>query len=152
LRRKDRKVESKEGIEKIISKAKVLRVAFTSNQQPYIVPVNFGYNQNTFYFHCAKKGKKLEMIKANPNVAFELEGDVELVSGDIPCEFTMAYESVIGNGTASIVHETQEKILGLNHIMRQYSDEVVIKYKKDLVDRMLIVKIEVDELTGKKSN
>jgi len=151
LRRKDRAVVSKEGIEKIIKKAEILRVAFTSNLQPYIVPVNFGFNDNTFYFHCANKGKKLDLIKNNPKVAFELEGNVELIKGDVPCTFTMAYESVIGSGTASIVDATQEKIVGLNHIMNQYSDEVTLKYKKDMVDRIVIVKIEVDEMTGKKS-
>lgn len=151
MRRKDRAVVAKEGIEEIIRKAEILRVAFSNNQQPYIVPVNFGYNENTFYFHCANKGKKLDMIKSNANVAFELEGKVELIKGDVPCKFTMAYESVMGLGTAFIVEETQEKIVGLNHIMNQYSDEVTLKYKKDMVDRIVIVKIEVDEMTGKKS-
>jgi len=151
VRRKERAVLSKEGVEKIIRKAEILRVAFTSNQQPYIVPVNFGYHNSTFYFHCANEGKKLDMIRLNSKVAFELEGKVELIKGDIPCKFTMAYESVMGSGTASIVEETQEKIVGLNHIMNQYSDEVTLKYKKNMVDRIVIVKIEVDEMTGKKS-
>lgn len=151
MRRKDRAVVTKEGIEEIIRKAEILRVAFSNNQKPYIVPVNFGYHKNTFYFHCANKGKKLDMIRLNPNVAFELEGKVELIKGDVPCKFTMAYESVMGLGTASIVEETQEKIIGLNHIMNQYSDEVTLKYKKDMVDRIVIVKIEVNEMTGKKS-
>lgn len=151
MRRKDRAVVSKEGIEKIIGKAEVLRIAFSNNQQPYIVPVNFGYHENTFYVHCANMGKKLDMIKTNPNVAFELEGSVELIKGDVPCKFTMAYESVVGSGTASIVDDTQKKIVGLNHIMKQYSDEVTLKYNKNLVDQIVIVKIEVNEMTGKKS-
>jgi hypothetical protein len=151
LRRKDRAVVSKKGIEGIIKKAEILRVAFSNNQQPYIVPVNFGFNDNTFYFHCANKGKKLDLIKNNPKVAFELEGTVELIKGDIPCKFTMAYESVIGSGTASIVDKPQEKIDGLNHIMRQYSEDVMLEYNKDLVDRIVIVKIKVNEMTGKKS-
>jgi nitroimidazol reductase NimA-like FMN-containing flavoprotein (pyridoxamine 5'-phosphate oxidase superfamily) len=151
LRRKERAVVTKEAIEEIIKKAEVLRVAYTKNQQPYIVPVNFGYKEDAFYFHCANKGKKLEMIESNSNVAFELEGTVELVKGEIPCEFTMTYESVVGTGSASIVYERQEKIIGLNHIMKQYSDEVELKYNKDLVDRIVIVKIDVVEMTGKKS-
>jgi len=151
LRRKERAVVSKEAIEEIIKKAEVLRVAYTNNQQPYIVPVNFGYDKNTFYFHCANKGKKLEMIDSNPYVAFELEGNVKLIKGQIPCEFTMAYESVIGTGTASIVYDTQEKIIGLNHIMKQYTDKVKLKYNKDLVDRVVIVKITVNTMTGKSS-
>lgn len=151
MRRKDRKVVSKEGIEDIIEKAEVLRVAFANDNEPYIVPVNFGYQNNTFYFHCASEGKKLEMIKNNSCVAFELEGNVELVKGEIPCEFTMAYESVLGTGTASIVYDTQEKIVGLNQIMKQYSEAEQFEYKKNLVKRILIVKIAVDEMTGKKS-
>lgn len=151
MRRKDRAVDLKEDIERIIEKAEVLRIAFSTNQQPYIVPVNFGYHENAFYFHCAKVGKKLDLIKTNPKVAFELEGHVELIKGDVPCKFTMAYESVLGSGTASIIDNNQEKIAGLNYIMKQYSDQIVLKYNKDLVERIVIVKIDVNEMTGKKS-
>lgn len=151
LRREDREIVSKEEIESIISKAVVLRIAFANENKPYIVPVNFGYHNDTFYFHCASEGKKLEMIKNNPCVAYELEGETKLIKGDIPCEFTMAYESVIGTGIASIVQETQDKINGLNQLMHQYSNDVELEYKEDLLKRIIIVKIEVDEMTGKKS-
>lgn len=151
MRREDRKIVSKEIIENIIGKAEILRVAFSNDDQPYIVPVNFGYHDDTFYFHCATEGKKLEMIENNPKVAFELEGKIELMKGKIPCEFTMAYESVVGTGVASIIEATQEKINGLNIIMRHYSKAVDLTYKKEMLNRIMIVKIDVDEMTGKKS-
>ena len=151
MRREDRKIVSKEVIEHIIEKAEILRVAFSTEDQPYIVPVNFGYHDNTFYFHCATEGKKLEMMKNNPKVAFELEGKIELMKGKIPCEFTMAYESIMGKGIASIIEKTQEKINGLNTIMRHYSKAVDLVYKKEMLKKIVIVRIDVEEMTGKKS-
>jgi len=151
LRREDRKVESKKEIVKIIKKAEVLRVAFSENDKPYIVPVNFGYSNDTFYFHCASEGKKLDLIKNNSSVAFELEGAVHLIKGKIPCEFTMSYESVMGSGIASIIYDTEEKIKGMNQVMKQYTNENDFEYNEKMLNRITIVKIDVKEISGKQS-
>ena len=151
MRRNDRELETKKDIEDIIKKSEVLRIALSVNDKPYIVPVNFGYSNNSLYFHCALEGKKLDMIKINPYVAFELEGKTNIITGNSPCQFTMDYESVMGTGKAIIIENNNEKIKGLNHIMKQYSNNSNFEYKEKMINRIVIVKIDVHQMTGKKS-
>lgn len=151
MRRHEKEIKTRDGLEEIINEAKVLRVAMCVDNLPYIVPVNFGFEENAFYYHCAKKGKKLDMIKKNPNVSFEIDINHELVAGDVACKFTMKFKSIIGSGKAFVVNDKEEKIKGLNIIMSQYSDMDKFEYNDKAIDNVLIVKIEVSEMAGKQS-
>lgn len=151
MRRKEREITDVNEMEAIISEAEILRVAMSVNNMPYIVPVNFGYKDNVFYFHCAKQGKKLDIIKRNANVAFEIDIDGKLLEGKIACEYTMKYKSIIGEGTARVVTDNEEKKSGLDIIMAQYSNLESFEYNEKALDRVEIVKIEVNTMTGKKS-
>ena len=151
VRRSKQEIKSKELLEDIIRKAHVVRIAMSAENIPYIVPVNYGYKDNAFYFHCAKQGKKLDIIKINPNVAFEIDTDHELLTGDVACKFTMKFRSIIGNGVATVIENTEEKIKGLDIIMSQYSDINNFDYNSKAVDAVVIVKIDVIEMTGKQS-
>lgn len=77
MRRKDREVKDDIKIDEIIRKSKVCRIGFNDNGEVYIVPMNFGYvhenNRRIFYFHSAKSGRKMDLIKANPKVGFEID-------------------------------------------------------------------------------
>ena len=91
----------------------ILRIGFYDKDEIYIVPVNYGFSYNNekyiFYFHGAKAGRKYELAKLNPKVGFEIDGKYSLVTGDIACDYTAYYQSVIGNGILSIVENTEEK-------------------------------------------
>jgi len=151
MRRNEKKIKLIENLEKIIEEAQVLRVAMSTNDIPYIVPLNFGYKNNVFYFHCAKEGKKIDIIKKNNNVAFEIDIDDELIKNEIACKFTMDYRSIIGSGIATIIKNNQEKIEGLNIIMKHYSGMKEFKYSEKAIDMIFVVKIEVLEMVGKQS-
>jgi len=151
MRRKEKKIHSLVNLEKIIEEAQVLRVAMALNNVPYIVPVNFGYKNKVFYFHGAKEGKKIDIIKKNNKVAFEIDIDNELVKNEISCKFTMNYRSIIGSGTATIIEDKKEKIKGLNIIMKHYTDMNEFKYAERAVDMICVLKIEVIEMVGKQS-
>ena len=72
MRRKDKEITDIKEIEEIIKKADCCRIALVDNDEPYIVPVNFGYERNTLYFHGALEGRKAEIIRKNNNICFEL--------------------------------------------------------------------------------
>ncbi|MFC1589898.1 pyridoxamine 5'-phosphate oxidase family protein [Candidatus Omnitrophota bacterium] len=74
------------------------------------------------YFHSAREGMKIDYIRSNPNVCFELEGEAEIVRhGSIPCDFTFSYLSVIGFGEVSEITEKDEKQKTLKIILSHYS-------------------------------
>lgn len=152
MRRKEKEITNIRDIEAIIQKAEVCRLGLAVDNTPYIVPVFFGYENNCLYIHCAKEGRKLDMIKQNNYVCFEMEGDTEITNRDKPaCQWSSAYHSVIGWGSASILENPEEKKQALDVIMRHYSNQAAFAYKKKAVEEVTIIKIVVDHLSGKES-
>jgi len=151
MRKTEREIKDKEEIESIIKQAQVCRVAFSAENIPYIVPMNFGYQDNCLYFHCAIQGKKLDIIRQNNEVCFEMDIDGELVKKtERLCYWTTKYRSVIGFGKASIIENWREKSLALDIITRHYGANPHAFSEKD-VDRLSIIKIEISSMTGKKA-
>lgn len=150
MRRKEKEILDREEIESIIKKADVCRLAFSVDNNPYIVPLNFGYKENCLYFHTAKVGKKIDMIKTNNRVCFEMDIDHEVVKAGNPCDWNMKYRSVIGYGKAFVLEDIDDKRLALDIIVEHYSGRVN-EYKEKLVDHLAIIKVQVESMTGKKS-
>jgi nitroimidazol reductase NimA-like FMN-containing flavoprotein (pyridoxamine 5'-phosphate oxidase superfamily) len=129
----------------------VCRIAFADADEPYVVPVSFGYDGDAFYIHTAKTGRKLDFIAANNRVCFELEANVSIQTdeGDA-CKWTFAFESVIGNGTISELTSSKEKSRGLNQIMQHYSGrEWDIDASVTATTR--VWRIDIESVTGKRS-
>jgi nitroimidazol reductase NimA-like FMN-containing flavoprotein (pyridoxamine 5'-phosphate oxidase superfamily) len=122
------------------------------NGLPYIVTLNFGYKPGTpaiLYFHCANKGRKLDIIEKNNTACFQMDIDHELITAKKACGFGMNFKSIIGYGKIYKVINIQEKIEGLNSIMKQYTDKDSFNYEEKMLDATTILKLEIDELTGK---
>ncbi len=163
MRRKDREVKDYEQIIDILSRCKVLHLALISEGKPYSVPLNFGYvveddadtKKLSVYFHCASEGKKLTAIKENPDVCFSAESLAE-ADGDKEnaCTWTCYYESVIGFGKAKVLTDSDERAKGLDAIMLHHGFKIPAGIKKIAYNAMelartAVVRIEVDEITGK---
>jgi len=140
----------REEIESIIRKADVCRLGLSVDNTPYIVPLNFGYKENFLYFHTAKVGKKIDMIEGHSRVCFELDIDHEVVKAENPCDWNMKYRSVIGYGRAFLLEDIEEKRRALDIIVEHYSGRIS-EYKKKMVDHLAIIKVQVENMTGKKS-
>lgn len=157
MRKKDREITDINEIIKIIKKCKICRLAFFDENYPYIIPLNFGYDYNSknskldLYFHGAKEGKKLDLIRKNNNVAFEMDCSTNLIKGKKPCNYTMEFESLCGNGKLEILKNT-DKIHGLKFIMNQYSDKTHVNadFNEKIVESTAVFKLKVNEITGKK--
>ncbi|MCX7921914.1 MAG: pyridoxamine 5'-phosphate oxidase family protein [Clostridia bacterium] len=150
MRRKDRQIEDKNEIESILQKADVCRIAMCDGNIPYIVPMNYGYSDGCIYLHCAKEGRKLDVIAANNNVCFEVDIDHELVVPQDASHCTMKYRSVIGRGKAFIVESAQEKVKALNLLMEHYTGRSGYEFPEKMLDVTGVIKIQIEEMTGKK--
>ncbi|ELD0488118.1 pyridoxamine 5'-phosphate oxidase family protein [Escherichia coli] len=135
----------------IIKKNKVCRMAINDDPSPYIVPVNFGYeihcNQWTFWFHGARTGKKMKLIRKNPHVTIEIDGDHELIKAEEACDHSYAYSSIIASGTAKIVQDTKEIKHGMDRIMQQITAESGFHYREDMMKAVCVVRIDCTTLT-----
>ena len=153
MRRDDRSITDNVQLEAIIRKSDVCRIALADNNIPYIVTLNFGYSGGDhpcLYFHCAPEGRKVDMIKKNNYVCFQMDNDHEITQGEKGCDWGMKFSSVVGYGRISFVKEKDQKIKALDCLMSQYSERSDFLYEDKNLDRILILKLDIEEISGKK--
>ncbi len=151
MRRKDKEIKDKQALMDILEKADVCRIGLCIDQQPYVVPMNFAYKENSIFLHTADEGKKLDIIERNNNVCFEADEPGAMVKSDIACKWTMKYRSIIGFGKAYIIDDIKEKEEALNIIMEKYSGTDKFTYSEQSLKHVTIIRIDIDELTGKEA-
>ncbi len=150
MNRKEREITDIQEIEEIINKAKIIRVAMCDNNKPYVVPLNFGYKEKSFYIHSSKKGRKIDILKKNNNVSFELDIDTELVESEKACDYSMNFKSVIGFGKTYFISDLKQKKHTLDIIMSHYSIGY-FDYAPEQIERTCLIRIDIESMTGKKS-
>ena len=152
MRRSDREVTDIQEIRALIDECKVLRLAMIDGDKPYVVPLNFGYTYEngafTFYCHGAKEGKKLDVIRRNASVAFEMDCENALQHGETACTHSYYYASVLGEGKAEIL-EGDEKCKGLSALMLHMAGRNDV-FTAEMADKVAVIAIRVDALTAKK--
>lgn len=157
MRRREKAITEKAESEAVIKRADVCRLGLSDDGQPYIVPVNFGYEDGVIFVHSAPEGRKIDIIRKNPRVCFEVDVDLELVKAEAACDWTAHYESVIGFGRASITEDDASKRRGLDVIMRHYAAEGAgagdgaYAYKDAALNKMVIIRVDIESMTGKRS-
>jgi len=152
MRRKEKEITQRADIEAIIESAAVCRLAMADGERPYVIPLSFGYRDQTLYFHCAPQGRKIDILRKNPRVCFEFDIDMTLVEGATACDWGAHFQSVIGFGTASFVTEPADKKKALDTIMAQYAgSDTVFDYPEAKLRMTTVVKVAIDKMTGKRS-
>lgn len=122
----------------------------------YIVPVNYGFsytdNKYSFYFHGAKAGRKYELTRKEPTVGFEIDGNYKLLEGEVACEFSAAFQSVVGTGKLHLIEDDDEKRKGLNVIMKQTTQKAEWSYSDEMVKAVAVFRLDVEKMSCKAKN
>lgn len=153
MRRQKCEVTDPVKIDEIIKKARVVHLGMVDGNKPYIVPMHYGYIYEngglTLYLHGATEGRKYDVIAANPNVFIEIDTDMVMTSGgEIPCEYGADYACIMGDGTASILTDVDEKIAGLELIMKNQTGRDFI-ITEPMTKSVNVIKVVVPELSVK---
>jgi nitroimidazol reductase NimA-like FMN-containing flavoprotein (pyridoxamine 5'-phosphate oxidase superfamily) len=150
MRRSECEVTDDAVIERILGRATICRVAMADDGEPYLIPMNCGWNGRHLVLHAASEGRKLDILRTNPCVCVEIEEDVRIITGPTGEECTAAYVTVIGTGTAIFITDPQAKADGLNTIIRQChpgsSDE---HFTDSVLARVVVLEVQFDRLTCK---
>lgn len=149
MRKAKQQITDPTEIEEIIAKGKICRLAMCSKGKPYMVPMNYGYADGSLFFHCASEGLKIDILKENPYVCFEIEADVHLITTEDPCDWSQYYRSVIGFGKAQFIEGREEKrealLIMMNHYERRDWNLPAAK-----VDGVTMIRVEIDSMTAKR--
>lgn len=146
MRREDHRMPAEE-CEALLQRAEVLRIGFSDDEGPYVVPVNFGYADGRIYAHGARDGRRIAAAAAGTRVCFEAD-EGEIVRAKAPCRFTAKFRSVIGYGTMRLLASDEDKRHGLDVLMRHYgsSGDGIPDSKLGITS---VVEIEIERMDGK---
>jgi nitroimidazol reductase NimA-like FMN-containing flavoprotein (pyridoxamine 5'-phosphate oxidase superfamily) len=154
MRRKDREIKDRAGLEAILGEADACRIAFAAGGEPYIVALNYGYEWSgelpLLFFHCAREGRKLDMMRAAPRVCFELDAEHELVTGPEPCDWGMGYASVVGYGALREIDDEPGRLAALGAIMSHYGWNHEGAFRGGVLSATTVLELRVTEMTGKR--
>jgi hypothetical protein len=151
MRRSDREITDINEIEEILQKGQVCHLGLSYNDQPYVVPMNYGYRDGYLYLHSASEGQKVDMARKNPKICFEVDIDAEVYSsGPEACNWSSRYRSVIGTGRVEFPENVEEKAEALNVMMEHYAGKT-FEIPPQAIARILVWKVKVDSITGKKN-
>jgi hypothetical protein len=148
MRKKERDIKDRKAIDGIIERCRVCHLAMCDDGQPYVIPLNFGYDGGFLYFHAALEGKKIDIIKRNKRVGFEFDILHNIVTAQRACDWGAKYESVVGTGTAEILDNLEDKKEALQCIMRQYGS-VLKNFPNEILKKTLIFRVRILEISGK---
>ena len=152
MTKRERQITDEQQITQILDGGKVLHLGLAVDNEPYVVPMNYGYVRENgklvLYLHSALRGKKLDMIRKNPRVFFEIDWDLTPFEGEKPCQYGLAYSSVMGRGTARIVEDVEEKIKAMSILMKTQTGKD-FSFNDALVSIVAVIRIDVDEYTAK---
>ncbi len=154
MRRADRAVTANAEISEILTQCKTCHLAMVDEGMPYVLPLSFGYEMRegvlTLWFHSAKAGRKIDILRRDNRVSFELCCEGEAASSpENPCNTGYYYASVLGTGRVQFVADAQEKCRGLSLLMERQSG-AHITFTKEQAEDVCVFKVETDCFTGKR--
>lgn len=152
ITKRERAVEDEAEIIRILDNCKIIHIGMLDEDEVYVIPMNYGYtfedNQLTFYLHGATKGRKIDVLRANPKVSFEMECDVQPFPGKVACQYGMSYSCIMGKGLAAIVEDPQEKMKGLSVVMKTQTGKD-FEFDERMVSIVNVIKIQVTGFSAK---
>ena len=151
MRRSEREIRDEQKLSELLEQAEVCRLGFNDDPYPYVVPVNFVYRAGRLYFHSAAEGRKMALIERAGEVCIEVDQGSVVAGDDRACSWGTRYESVIGEGRASVVGDAQEKLEALQALMEKYSGRADWSIPASELDRVAVVRIDIEHLSGKAS-
>ena len=149
--RKDKEIKDVSAIEAIMAEAPVCRLALVDDGLPYIVPMHFAYREKCLYLHTGTKGRKIDILRKNNRVCFEMDLLDGIVRADEACRWTTRYRSVVGYGRAQIIDDPEAVQQGLDLLMEKYAGRTAWTYAAPALKQTLILRITIESMTGKAS-
>lgn len=151
MRRKEKEIADTAGIEAVLMKARICRLGLIDGDVAYIVPLNFGYRDRSLYFHTAREGKKIDLLRKRGRVSFEVEADVEIIESKAACGWGTRFRCVMGTGRAEILEDGADREAGLRVLMDHHSPGTEWDFQDASLDKVAVIRLTIEEMSGKKS-
>lgn len=144
---------TQEQIDNLLYRAEVGRLGtYSQDGYPYVLPLHFVYFDNKIYMHGLPKGKKIDNIKFNSNVCFEIDEMISLLYEGVenPCDVNTEFNSIILRGTASLINDFDEKYNALSKIVEKFTPHLTNKQlPPKMVKATAVIRIDILDYVGR---
>lgn len=152
MTRRERQITDIDEIIKILDNSKVLHLGMVDGDEPYVVPMNYGYtledDKLTLWLHGARQGRKIDVMRANPKVFFEMECNLQPFEGEVACKYGLSYSSLMGRGIAEIIEDVETKKNALSFLMKTQTGKD-FEFEDKMASVVGVIRIDVLEYTAK---
>ena len=153
MTRRELQITDRAEICDILDRCSVVHLGLVDGDEAYVVPMNYGYTMDedgtlALYLHGAPTGRKIDLMRANPKVFFEMECDLRPFEGDVACRYGLEYKSLMGRGRAVILDDPEEKMAALTKFMKTQTGKD-FEFTEKLVKVVSVIRIDVMEYTAK---
>lgn len=149
MRRIKREMTDPAEIDALLRQCRIMHLALADGGMPFLVPVYYGYDGQSLYFHSAREGSKISLLQRNNQVCFEIGIEQGVVEAEAVCDFEARHKTVIGIGKAHFVEDDAERITALNLIVAQFTTQR-FEYPATNLRQTLVIRIDIDSMKGKK--
>ena len=153
MRRKEREITDKTALEAVIRDTFHVTMAMPTSGVPYMLPMNFGYENGIVYLHCARAGKKLDILRAADgrlpvSLLFVSKASLLDKGKGIICGLSARYASVVATGMLEEVTDNDERLRGLRSVVRQVGVEDRPFTDGDLA-AVIVLRVTISDMIGK---
>ena len=153
ITRREREVTDIGEIREILDKSMIVHVGMIDGDEPYVVPMNYGYSledgELCIYLHGATVGRKIDIMRKNPKVFFEMECDIVPFEGAYACQYGTTYASVMGLGMAEILEDVEAKKDAITKLMKTQTGRDFV-FEDKMMSMVSVIKITCRDFTAKK--
>jgi nitroimidazol reductase NimA-like FMN-containing flavoprotein (pyridoxamine 5'-phosphate oxidase superfamily) len=151
MRRQDKEIKDPSVVRAILAEALCCRMAMVDGDRPYVIPVSFVLDGDGLFVHSADHGRKLRLLRKNPNVCFEVDADVAVAPAKAPCDVGMRFRSVVGFGKVSFVDDSAEKGRLLRLFIEKYTPGSSHEMPEREIAKTVVWRVAIERVTGKRS-
>lgn len=148
MRRDEREITDPAAIDAILTQERVMYIALSSDDVPFVLPVFYVWNGTSLYFHSARGGSKIEIMKKNPAICFAITHYGGVIEDELACNFEARHRTVIGLGSVSFVQDDAEKIAMLHQLMARFTEKTFTFPAANLTATQ-VIRIDVASMKGK---
>ncbi len=151
MQRSDKEIRDPLWIQSVLFEAQYCHLACSDGDTPYLVPMNFAFQDGHLILHSAPDGEKIRIIRQNPKVSFSAEVGVDLIASDAPCGYSMRFRSVCGTGSARCVEDSEEKARLLRIFATKFISGPLPVFSPASLDQVLVIDVRISSMVGKNS-
>ncbi|MCB2185481.1 MAG: pyridoxamine 5'-phosphate oxidase family protein [Deltaproteobacteria bacterium] len=149
MRKAAREITDPAQVWALLDQASLLFLAMSQDDQPYVLPFNFGRVGEVIYLHTGHQGLKIDVLRQNPRVSFSAVAEWSLIPGEPACNWSIHSRSVVGFGRVRFVDDPAEKLAGLTAVTSHYAGPGPHQLGEKQVAACQILAVEVAQLFGK---